>query len=169
MKNRNLKTAFFNDRTEAENAYKSAIDLGYTQDDINILMSDDTRKKYYQSFLVKKEKGDKSMEGLAIGGALGGTIAGTLGAVAAIGTVVAFPGLGLIVAGPLVAGLIGAGAGSISGGLIGALIGAGIPEDHAKFYEKGLKSGGILFIVNEREDLANLDNVWKKDYKETTY
>lgn len=55
---------------------------------------------------------------------------------AALGTSVLIPGLGLIIA--------GAGAGGITGGIIRALIGAGIPEDRAKLYESGIKEGRMV-------------------------
>lgn len=61
------------------------------------------------------------------------------------------PGLGLIITGPLAAGL--AGAGGITGGLIGALAGSGIPEDKAKVYESGVnKDGHIVLGVHPRND-----------------
>src|SRR5437879_5713335 len=49
-----------------------------------------------------------------------------------IWTSIAIPGLGVIIAGPLAAGLAGAGAGALTGGLVGAFVGWGIPEEHAK-------------------------------------
>jgi hypothetical protein len=36
--------------------------------------------------------------------------------------------------------------------LIGALIGAGIPEDRAKEYERGINEGGILIGTRYRDD-----------------
>lgn len=155
-----MVTGLFTDRSKAEKAYDHAIQQGYTPEEINVLMSQETKNKYYDSNLVKVEEGNKSVEGLAIGGALGGTIGGTVAAIAALGTSLIFPGIGLVVAGPIVAGLAGAGAGSISGGLLGALVGWGIPEEHAKVYEQGIKSGGILLGVNERKDSHELKNIW---------
>ena len=75
-----------------------------------------------------------------------------LAGVAAVGTTLVLPGVGLVVAGPLAAALAGAGAGGITGGLIGALIGAGIPEERVKHYEEGIKNGGILMGVTPRSD-----------------
>ena len=55
----------------------------------------------------------------------------------AVGSTIAVPGLGLVVAGPIAAALAGAGAGAAAGGLIGAMVGAGIPEDRgAKEYKR---------------------------------
>ena len=55
-------------------------------------------------------------------------------------------------AGPLAAGLAGAGAGGLTGGLIGALVGSGIPDEHAKEYEAGIKQGGIVMGVQPRNE-----------------
>jgi len=158
-----ITTEIFPDKDTAEKAYKDAIQSGYKPNEINVLMSEDSRKKYYDSDLVKNETGDKSMEGMAMGSALGGVIGGTIAAVVAIGTNVVFPGLGLVVAGPLAAGLAGAGAGGIAGGVVGTLIGWGIPEDRAATYEEGIKSGGIVLGVNENpEHKSNLKSTWNK-------
>ena len=50
-------------------------------------------------------------------------------AVAAVGTTLLIPGLGIVVAGPLAAVIAGAGAGAATGGLIRALVGWNIPEE----------------------------------------
>ena len=159
-KNTKFKTELFDNNESAEKAYDEAIAKGYKAEEINVLMSEASKKKYYDSPLVT-EQGDKSMDGLGIGGATGGAIGGIIAAIAAIGTSIVIPGLGLVIAGPLAAGLAGAGAGSIAGGLIGSLIGWGIPEDRARVYEKGLQSGGIVLGVNEHPQRP-IENDWKK-------
>ena len=94
----------------------------------------------------------------------------TLAAIAAIGTTLALPGLGLLIAGPIAAGLAGAGAGGATGGLIGGLIGAGIPEERVKKYEEGIKQGGIMMGVTPRnsEDAAYFEEDWKKNRGEAS-
>ena len=84
-------------------------------------------------------------------GGLGGGIGATLAAIFAVGTAVVIPGLGLVVAGPIAAALAGAGAGGAAGGLIGALVGAGIPEERANAYERGLKQGGIVLGTRAKD------------------
>ncbi|HEX8195553.1 MAG TPA: hypothetical protein VF571_05020 [Pyrinomonadaceae bacterium] len=153
----------FNDRDSAERAYRSLSDRGYTTDDVSVLMSDETRNRHFGEGTPDTELGSKALEGAGAGSAIGGTIGAVLGGIAAIGTNVVLPGLGLIVAGPLAAALAGAGAGGLTGGLIGALVGSGIPEEHAKDYEEGIKSGGIYMGVNARndEDAQYFDNEWR--------
>ena len=42
-----MMTGLFKDRESAEGAYRSLSSRGYGKDDVNLLMSDDTRKKYF--------------------------------------------------------------------------------------------------------------------------
>ena len=157
-----MVTGLFPDRASAERAYETAASRGYTKDDVNLVMSDATRKQFATEGPVKTELGTKAAEGAGVGGAIGGTVGAVLGAIAAVGTSIAIPGLGLVIAGPLAAGLAGAGAGALGGGVIGALVGWGIPEAHAKRYEAGVKSGGIVMGVRPRsdDDGAYLQREW---------
>lgn len=126
---------------------------GYKSDDVNVLMSDDTRKRYYGDAKpgTELEGGTKAAEGMGVGGAIGGGVGATIAALFAVGTSIVIPGLGLVVAGPIAAALAGAGAGAATGGLIGALVGAGIPEDRARVYERGLTDGGIVIGTRARD------------------
>jgi uncharacterized protein YjbJ (UPF0337 family) len=139
----------------ASRAYQGLTDThGYTSDDINVVMTDDTRQKYFGDVVPGAEfsGGTKAAEGFGKGSAIGGGVGAALAAIFAVGTSVVVPGLGLVVAGPIAAALVGAGAGGATGGIIGALIGAGIPEDRAKAYERGLKEGGIVIGTRARDD-----------------
>ncbi|WP_187263036.1 hypothetical protein [Pontibacter beigongshangensis] len=166
-----MMTAMFRDRDSAERAYNELRSRGYDKDDINVVMSDDARKRHFGDNDENTELGNKSLEGAGAGSAIGGTLGAIVGAVAAIGTSVAIPGLGLIVAGPLAAGLAGAGAGGLTGGLIGALVGAGIPEERAKVYESGIKEGNIVlgFKPETEEDARYFETHFQKNRGEHIY
>lgn len=161
-----IMTGLFTDKESSESAYRSLRDRGYSDDDINVIMSDETRSKYYAND-ADSELGSKAAEGTGVGGAIGGTLGAIIGGIAAIGTNLVLPGLGLVVWGPIAAALAGAGAGGLTGGLVGALIGAGIPEDRAIAYEKGIKEGGTVLGVRPRtaEDAAALENEWRTNYR----
>jgi len=137
---------------------------GYKADDISVMMSDATRTKHFGDVKPGTELsgGTKAAEGLGKGAAIGGGVGAALAALFAIGTSIAIPGLGLVVAGPIAAALAGAGAGGATGGLIGALIGAGIPEDRAREYERGINEGGILIGTKYRD--ANHAKELEKDF-----
>ncbi len=166
-----MMTGMFRDRASAERAFSSLQSRGYSKDDVNLVMSDETRKRHFGDDKPDSDLGDKALEGAGAGSAIGGTLGAIVGAVAAIGTSVALPGLGLIIAGPLAAGLAGAGAGGLTGGLLGALVGSGIPEDRAKEYESGVKEGGIVMGVHPRSDsdAQHLENEWRNSHGESIY
>lgn len=167
-----MLTGLFSDRESAERAYQGLSERGYTKDDINVVMSDETRRKHFsKGGKTVTELGNKAADGAGIGGAVGGTIGATLAAVAALGSNLVIPGLGLVIAGPLAAAAAGAGAGAATGGLLGALVGWNIPEARVKRYESGLKQGGILMGVEPRseEDAENLAQHWRSNNAEHIY
>ncbi|GAB3197804.1 hypothetical protein ABID22_000743 [Pontibacter aydingkolensis] len=172
--NDGMMTAMFRDRESAERAYNELRARGYDKDDINVVMSDKARDRHFGDDVDERgdtELGNKSLEGTGAGSAIGGTLGAIIGAVAAIGTSIAIPGLGLVVAGPLAAGLAGAGAGGLTGGLIGALVGAGIPEERAKVYETGIKEGNIVlgFKPHNAEDARYFESHFQKHRGEHIY
>ena len=157
-----MVTSSFRDRESADRAYSDLVRKGYTEKDIHVMMSEDTRKRLAGKD-VKLEHGNKAMEGAGVGGAVGGALGATLLGVAAAATTIAVPGLGLVIAGPLAGALMGAGAGAAAGGLVGSLVGMGIPEDRAKVYEEDIKRGDIVVGFNPRteEDARYFENEWR--------
>jgi hypothetical protein len=130
-------------RGQAENAVDRILAAGFSNNDISVLLPDNSSTKEFAH-----EKNTKAPEGATTGVAAGGAVGGTLGLLAGIGAL-AIPGVGpLIAAGPIVGALAGLGAGGVVGGLIGALVGMGIPEYEAKRYEGRVKDGGVLLSVH---------------------
>src|ERR1044072_5104446 len=128
----NLITGLFDTEAAAENAVTQLKALGYGQNEISIIMKDRAAAKE-----LAVDTGARSMEGVGTGAVIGGTIGAVLAGLLAVGSVT-IPGVGLVAAGALAAMLAGAGAGGITGGLIGWLASAGIPDDVAPYYERGL-------------------------------
>ncbi len=172
-------TGVFRTKEDAEQAYDSLIRRGYSPEEITVLMSDSTRDRYFNDSdhdkdnpdYDKESLGNKSMEKAGVGSAIGGTVGAIVGAIAAIGTSVALPGLGLIVAGPIVAALTGAGAGGLTGGLIGALVGSGIPKEKAEVYHRSIEEGGIVVgvIPRSHEDRTGISEDWNRYRGEEIY
>jgi hypothetical protein len=156
MAKNKLVTGLFKSRVAAESAVDSIIKRGYTRDDISVLMSDATKTK---EFAV--ETRTHAADGAGIGAGIGGAAGAVLAAITATAAAITLPGIGLVIAGPIVAALAGAGAGGAAGGLIGALVGAGIPEHRAKVYDAGLRGGGILLGVEAKseEDADKLEEL----------
>ena len=173
MENQPFRPEFRNDyvsrvfrtREEADRAYEDLHGRGYSKDDVNVLMSDKTRDTYFTNSDNDTALGDKVADNAGTGSLIGGGIVAVVGAVAAIGSNVLLPGLGLVVAGPLAAGLAGAGAGAATGGLVGALTGAGVPENEAARYESDIKDGGIYMGYKPRneEDARTTYDRWYND------
>lgn len=157
-----IVTRSFRDRESAERAFNDIQSRGYDPDDIHVVMSDETRKKFKGG--EKTDLGNKALEGGAVGGALGGALGATLMGIAAAAATVTVPGLGLVIAGPLAGALAGGAAGATAGGLVGMLVGAGIPEERAKAYESDLKQGAIVLGVKPRhdEDARYFESQWKE-------
>ena len=148
-----LITGLFHDRAEAERAVNDLQNLGYSQNDISVMMNDAGDARGFA-----EDTGTKAAEGAGVGAGIGGTLGAIIAALTATGSVAAIAATGglaaPLVAGPLAAALAGAGAGGLTGGIIGGLVGAGIPEHRAHEYETGLNAGGILLGVHATDAQA---------------
>jgi len=141
-----LVTATFKTRTAAESALSSLEALGITDEQVSLIVTDETRGN---SFNI--ETGSKLDEGAAAGATAGGIIGAILGSLATA-TAITIPGLNVVVVGSAVSILAGLGAGAASGGFVGALVGAGINEHEAKIYEDEIKNGSVLLAVKAEND-----------------
>ncbi len=157
-----MVTGLFKDSESVERAYEVVARRGYGTGDINVVMSDDTRKRYFSGDRqIDTELGSKA-EGGELGGPIGGTIGTIIPVIVAAG-VLAIPGLGWVAAGPVAVALAGAGAAGVAFGLIAVLSDWGIPEERAQQYEAGIRDGGILMGVKSRsdEDARHFQEQWK--------
>jgi uncharacterized protein YjbJ (UPF0337 family) len=149
-----LVTGLYESPDHARKAYHDLTTRhGYKDNDISVVMTDETRKRHFGEVKAGTElkDGTKAAEGAGIGGGIGIGVGAALGALVAAATSIAVPGVGLLVAGPIAGAIAGAGAGGATGTLLGALIGAGIPETRAVEYERGLKEGGIVLGTRARD------------------
>jgi hypothetical protein len=143
-----MVTGIFKNRRAADNAVEQLNAAGFSERDISVLMSDETRGREFGV-----QDSSKAPEGAVTGAAAGGALGALAAGLIAVG-VVAVPGLGLLAAGPLLAVLAGAGAGGAAGGLLGGLVGAGVPEHEAKLLANEVAEGGILLGVYAHDDNA---------------
>lgn len=158
-----LAIALFKNPSNAQDVFKDLLSRGYKKDDIIVMMSEETEKKHFLPKDVSTtELGNKSLEGTGIGATVGGAVGAIAAGVAAMGTTLFIPGLGIVVAGSLASALAGAGAGAAVGGLVGALIGLGMSDDLAKEFETGIKEGGIVIGVYTKtpDDYDLLNKHW---------
>ena len=155
-------TGSFRDRETADRAYSELRAKGYSDTDIHVMMTHDTRDRLYGKD-VKVEHGNLALSGAGVGGAVGGAVGATLLGILAATAAVTVPGIGLVIAGPLAGALAGGAAGAAAGGLVGTMVGAGIPEERAKVVEKDVKNGSIVLGVTPRhtEDATYFENAWR--------
>jgi hypothetical protein len=154
-------TGLFRDRDSAERAYGTLIGRGYGRHEVSLLMSEDTRRRHFADPPGgRTELGTKAAEGAGAGAIAGGGLGALLAGLAASG--IAVPGLPIIAMGTLAAALAGAGTGGAIGAIIGGLIGHGIPEDRARFYDRGIREGGIVMGVTprSRQDAEYFEREW---------
>lgn len=147
---RDTVVGLFEDRSDAEQAITDLKQAGFSENDIGVAMRDRTAQGQ-----LMEETGTQAAEGATAGVVSGGVIGGLVGALIGAGAL-AIPGIGPVLAGGALASafgvtggtaLAGAGIGAASGGILGGLIGLGIPEEEARHFERGFKSGGILVTV----------------------
>jgi len=142
----------FDNVKDANNYYDFLMENGHSSDDITILMSEDTKNRFYADNDHISKTSEEALKGAGTGSAIGGTAGAILGAVAAVGGAVLVPGLGLAIAGPIAATLAGAGVGGASGALIGALTKAGLSESVATEYKDAMDDGQIVISFDPKED-----------------
>jgi len=169
--NRDLEvvSGIFNSQQGLHSLFDLLERLSISPADVSVLMSEQTRTHYsaawdsisgtaIPSAYAEEVEGfpspggeafrqtSKLPEGTATGGLTGGIIGAIIGGLTLVGSVL-LPGVGLLVAGPLVGAITGGAIGTAAGGLVGALVGLGIPENEAKYYEDSIQARGNVLVV----------------------
>lgn len=125
---------------QAESALRDLESLGVSENHISMVASNNNDEYVrYRDTYHGSAAGTGANTGAWVGG-LSGILLG-------LGLLI-IPGLGpLAAAGPLVAGLTGAGVGAATGGILGSLVDWGVPEEQAGYYMEGIRRGGTLLTV----------------------
>jgi hypothetical protein len=130
----------FTDRAHAEAAIRALEAAGFSDRQIGVAMQDPGEQRE-----LIADTGTQVAEGAATGAVSGGIVGGIVGLLSSM----LVPGFGpVLVGGILASTLAGLGIGAAAGGLIGALIGLGVPEEDARHFDSGLRSGGALVTVD---------------------
>jgi hypothetical protein len=130
----------FGQRARAEAAIRDLQAAGFSQDRIGVAM----QERVEQGNLLEGV-GGQAAEGAAKGAVSGGLLGGLLGLLGSL----LIPGVGpVVVGGVLGSTLAGAGIGAATGGLLGVLVALGVPEEDARHFDGGLRSGGVLVTVD---------------------
>jgi hypothetical protein len=130
-------TGLFTNKESAERGYQSATRLGYENSDIDVLMSEETRNRYFSpghdtktdlSSNATKDAAEDGKSAVDLGGPTGGTIGTMAPALAGVGTLLLIPVLGVLAAGPIAVALTAAGAVGLAGALMGRLRNGAFPK-----------------------------------------
>ena len=126
----------------AQRAAQALLEDGFREEELSVVAS-----TLAGEFKPEALPGGDTASNTATGAVTGGLVGCAAGVVLSM-VALAIPGLGPVVAaGPLLAGLTGAGAGAAAGGVIGALTDEGVPEKHAMYYAEAVRRGGALLTV----------------------
>ena len=157
-----LVNAAFATHESAQKAYDELIYRGYKPEEINVIISGEKHSAIGAQAETPPSSDNTVMGSAGIGSAIGGTAGALVGAVAALGTTILIPPLGVAVAGPLLAAFTGAGAGGLTGGIIGALSSRGVPKQHAEVVEEAIKEGSVIisFTPKTIEDRLEIITAW---------
>jgi hypothetical protein len=129
----------FGRRARAEAAIRDLQAAGFPQDRIGVAV----QERVEQGDLL--EGVGEPAEGAAKGAVSGGVLGGLLGLLGSL----LIPGVGPVVVGGVLASMLtGAGIGAATGGLLGVLVALGVPEEDARHFDGGLRSGGTLVTVD---------------------
>lgn len=148
----------FRNSSEAVAAIERLKESGFNTEHISVLAKNDDEINQIEERTDvdvlddSSGRGKNAGKGAGIGAGTGGVLGGIVGLIAEVG-LLTIPGIGVLAAaGPLATTLSGAAIGATGGGIVGALTGAGIPEEDAKEYERYVKDGNILLMVEVDED-----------------
>ena len=139
-------SAVFFTKKDAENAYRGLLKLGHTEDDISLLMSDETLSRHanppgegivHDSEETRNAEDDEPTQGAKH------RIAE---AIISFTSMISFPELGISISKKL----IGRVPETPVEKNIGHIISTKIPEEHCDTYETGIKEGGIIISVDPK-------------------
>jgi len=129
----------FHNREDAEHAIDELHRLGFHDEEIGFAV----RGGDHTTTTTTEKASDTGS------GALSGAIAGAgIGGFIAAAASLLIPGFGPVIAGGILATLLGGAAvGAAAGGVLGALVGLGVPEEEARYYESEFNEGRIIVTV----------------------
>lgn len=150
-----IAAAVFADCESAEKAIHELKDAGVPGDAISVVQLHEGETDVRDG-AGRHIEGADDHDNKASGAAKGAVAGGALGAIAGVGALL-IPGIGPFIAGGALAQTLGAAGsaavasgalGAAAGGLTGALVDYGIDREHAEYYEKRVREGGVFVAVD---------------------
>jgi hypothetical protein len=133
----------FSDPDDANRAYNDLKALGFADNDISVVMSHQTRRRYYGD-----GAGPGNGESHAQAGAFSGGVIGALIGAAIVAGTAAMLGGAVFATGPIGLALATIAGSAAAGSIIGALSHAGIPDQLHGSIDEAVKRGDIVLHVD---------------------
>jgi hypothetical protein len=137
-----MRLGVFNSVAAADEAVRRLLAAGFTQQQISVICSNETRQRHFSSFAHQQPAGKNTPLAATVGGAVGAAIAG----LAAVTAAAATGGAALFVAGGAAAWT-----GAVLGGFLGAMMTRGIERELADYYDQAVTEGKIV-VAAEAHD-----------------
>lgn len=144
---RPVRAAVFVSLAETRHVVESLRNAGFSDDEITVVCSDETKEKYFRELEHQRPAGANTPLAATVGGVIGATLFG----LTTVGVGVATGGVPLLVAGGW-----GIWTGGVLGGFVGAMLTRGIEKEAANYYDQAVMRGEILVAV-ETADTTRLD------------
>lgn len=154
---RNIAAAIFDDHDQAEKAIHELRDAGVPESAISVVrLHDDNNAGDSDVETHVVDDSDDKASGAAKGAATGAVV----GAIAGIGALL-IPGVGPFIAGGALAEALGtAGSAAVASGAVGATAGGltglfvdyGVDREHAEYYERRVREGGLFVAVDASDN-----------------
>jgi len=152
---RSTVVGVFRERDQAERAIDDLHRSGFGDDQIGFAMRGPEGHEDVTTTDTGSHAGSGAAGGMLAGAGIGGVIAAT--------AALLIPGFGPVVAGGILATVLGGAAiGAAAGGILGALVGAGVPEDEAHYYEGEFNEGRILVTVKAGNRYAEARDIMRR-------
>lgn len=135
VQNRSLEAGIFDTIDDARKAVRELIAGGFSNEQITVVCSDETKERYFAEFEHQHPAGTYTPAATIAGGTIGALLGGLSVVVAAVAT----GGVALWAAGPITAWF-----GGVAGGLVGAMMTRGVEKELANFYQQAVVDGRIL-------------------------
>jgi hypothetical protein len=141
-----LEVGVFSNVEEARSAVRRLLESGFSQEQVTVVCSDETKERYFREFEHQHPAGTYTPTAAITGGTIGALLGGLTVVGAAIGT----GSLALWAAGPITAW-----AGGVAGGLVGAMMTRGVEKELANYYQQAVLDGQILVAAEVNSNHEN--------------
>jgi hypothetical protein len=159
-----VRVGVFRRIADADRAVHDLVVAGFQKDEITVICPT-CAPGNFRDYERQEPAGSNAAAAATAGGAIGML----LGGLVAIAGITLSGGVGLLVAGPMLAAAAG---GAVTGGFVGAMMTRGLEPEIADFYDQAVQKGNILVAVDcpgddARQRLAQAERIFAEKGAET--